>query len=89
MYLTLRRVQSETGCTRGCEDKAAIERELGIPVQWASDGRKHTVSSSEPGFRGQLIEDHGPKVRAMMADRVNRFVNVFRPRLERMVRVIM
>jgi hypothetical protein len=67
------------------EDKEAIEREIGIPVQWESDGTKHWISAPETSYRGRLIEDNGPAVRAMMADRVNRFVNVFRPRLEKIV----
>jgi len=67
------------------EDKAAIEKELGIPVQWESDGKKHWISAPETSYTGRLIEDHGPEVQAMMADRVNRFVNVFRPRLEKLV----
>lgn len=67
------------------DDRTAIDKELGIPVEWNSSNGKHMISSSESGFPGQLVEDHGPKVRAMMADRVNRFVNVFRPRLEKLV----
>jgi len=67
------------------EDKEAIEKELGIPVQWDSDGKKHWISAPETSYTGRLIEDHGPEVQTMMADRVNRFVNVFRPRLEKLV----
>jgi hypothetical protein len=67
------------------EDKAAIEKELGIPVQWDSDGKKHWISAPETSYSGRLIEDHGPEVQNMMVDRVNRFVNVFRPRLEKLV----
>ena len=67
------------------EDKVAIEKELGIPIEWESDGKKHWISSPEASYTGRLIEDHGPEVQTMMADRVNQFVNVFRPRLEKLV----
>jgi len=67
------------------EDKVAIEKEIGIPIEWESDGKKHVISAPERSYSGRLIEDHGPEVQAMMADRVNRFVNVFRPRLEKLV----
>jgi len=67
-------------------DRESIEMEIGIPVEWESDGKKHVISSPERSYSGRLIEDHGPEVQAMMADRVNRFVNVFRPRLEKLVR---
>lgn len=67
------------------QDKEAIEKEIGIPIEWDSDGHKHWISAPEVGYSGQLIEDNGPAVRAMMADRVNRFVKVFRPRLQKLV----
>jgi len=66
-------------------DREAIEKEIGIPVEWDSDGKKHVISAPERSYSGRLIEDHGPEVQAMMADRVNRFVNVFRPRLQKLV----
>lgn len=67
------------------QDKDAIQRELGIPVEWESDGKKHWISAPEVGYKGQLIEGHGAEVQAMMADRVNRFIKVFRPRLQKLV----
>ena len=57
-----------------------IERSLGVSVQWDSDGTKHWISSYE-NYSGSLIDDHAEEIQQMMADRVNRFVNVFRPRL--------
>lgn len=68
------------------EDQAAIDQELGLPgIQWDSTGGKHKVRSAISGYPGQLIEDHGPEIRAALADRVARFVKVFRPRLQKLV----
>lgn len=66
-------------------DKAAIERAIGVPVEWVTDGEKHMVISAK-AFSGALIEDHGEAVQRVLADWTNRYVNVFRPRLERLVR---
>lgn len=67
-------------------DRIAIDRELGIPVTWKSDGKKHWISSSETYPTGLLIEDHAGQIRTTMADRVNRYISAFRPRLARLVR---
>ena len=67
------------------DDKVEIERALGIPVEWESDGAKHWIVSAK-NYGGRLIEDHAEEIQARMADHVNRYVNVFRPRLEKLVR---
>jgi hypothetical protein len=69
-------------------DKLEIERALGVPVEWESDGSKHWIVSAK-NYSGKLIEDHAEEIQVMMADHVNRYVNVFRPRLERLVREAM
>jgi hypothetical protein len=66
------------------DDKEEIERALGIPVAWESDGSKHWIVSGKT-YSGRLLEDHAEELQASMADHVNRYVNVFRPRLERLV----
>lgn len=66
-------------------DRDAIDKELGVPVKWESNGRKHWISSDESYPNGLLIENHAADIHAFMADRVDRYVSVFRPRLARLV----
>ena len=67
------------------DDHDEIERALGIPVEWESDGAKHWIVTAKT-YGGDLIDDHAEELQAVLADHVNRYVNVFRPRLERLVR---
>jgi Domain of unknown function (DUF4268) len=64
-------------------DKEAIERAIGEPLDWESDGRKHWIVTPRT-YQGDLINVHGEEIQTMMADYINRYVNVFRPRLERL-----
>jgi hypothetical protein len=64
------------------EDQEEINRELGIPVEWTSDGTKHWISASG-SYSGSFLEERAEELYEFMADRVNRFVSVFRPRLEK------
>jgi hypothetical protein len=66
------------------DDKEEIERQLGIPVEWNTDGNRHYVTSAD-NYSGSLIDDHTDELHATMCDRVNRFINVFRPRLAKLV----
>lgn len=66
------------------DDHDEIVRALGIPVEWESDGRKHWIVTAN-NYAGRLLEDHADEIRATMADHVNRYVNVFRPRLQKLV----
>ena len=66
------------------DDKENIERALGIPVEWESDGKKHVIATAND-YTGRLLEDHAEQIRAKMADHVNRYVNVFRPRLQKLL----
>jgi hypothetical protein len=65
-------------------EREEIERSLGLPVRWESDGVKHWISSANT-YSGSLLDDHAEEIHEMMADRVNRFVSVFRPRLAKLV----
>ena len=60
-------------------DREAVEKALGVPASWDSDGRKHYISSQER-FTG-ILDEHRKQVQSWLADRVNRYVNVFRPRI--------
>jgi len=65
-------------------EKDEIERSIGIPIRWDSDGSKHWITSWDT-YKGSLLDDHAEALQEMMIDRVNRFVNVFRPRLAKLV----
>lgn len=67
------------------DDKDEIERALGIPVEWDSDGVKHWIVTAN-NYPGRLLEDHADEIQSRMADHVNRYVSVFRPRLDKLVR---
>jgi hypothetical protein len=66
-------------------DKVGIERALDMPVQWESDGSKHAVVSRK-SYPGLLIDEHAEAAQRTLADWTNRYINVFRPRLEKLVR---
>jgi hypothetical protein len=62
-----------------------IDKALGVPIVWESDGAKHWIIARSP-FPGKLIEEHRQEALAWFSDRVNRFVTVFRPRIEALVK---
>lgn len=65
------------------EDRAAVEQELGVPVEWKSDGKKHWIMTTRR-FQGPLLERSAAEVQRALADWTNRYVNVFRPRIEKL-----
>jgi hypothetical protein len=66
------------------EDRESIDSELGIPVNWKSDGQKHSVISSLKGIDALNTTRRG-EMKEFLSDSVNRFINVFRPRLSEYV----
>ena len=69
-------------------DKVEIEDVLGVPVSWESTGPNKTKQwvSSAKDYSGVLLGAHRKELQQELADNVNRFVNVFRPRLEKLAR---
>jgi hypothetical protein len=63
-------------------DQKEIDTELGIAVAWESVEGKYSIIArkSFPELRGVAYRED---IKTFLADRVNRFVNVFRPRLAR------
>lgn len=65
------------------EDREAIEAEIDIPILWESNNGKHRIV-----IRKYIEDPWGEQSRDeiydFFADTLNRFVNVFRPRLERL-----
>lgn len=66
-------------------DRTAVERELGIPVEWNSDGEHHGIAVSR-AFPGSFVDEKDVRVLRTLADWTNRFVSVFRPRVEKIAR---
>jgi hypothetical protein len=64
------------------EEKEAIAEEIGIPLTWASDGDKHRIENnlSVTDIRAKENEN---QLMQYYTDTINRFVNTFRPRLQR------
>ena len=69
------------------EDKEGIEEELGIPVDWSTDDPKDSsvwIESFEH-FPAPKDTVYSPEIKKFLEDRTNRFVNVFRPRIKRIM----
>jgi hypothetical protein len=66
-------------------DKLSIEHELGIDVAWKSENGKHEVSCRKE-YSGIILKDHRVSAQEWFADRVNRFITTFRPRIEQLIR---
>ena len=61
-----------------------IEEELGVPVDWLTDEDGKFMVACRMSY--EKLDGRGlDEIRKFFADRINRFVNVFRPRLERLV----
>lgn len=69
------------------EEKAAIEEEIGIPLTWTSDGDKHSIGS-DLSITDVRARENESELMEFYSDRINRFVNTFRPRLQRISRDI-
>lgn len=66
-------------------DRDAIDAALAVPVDWhVAQGKGWVVAKRS--YSGTILKDHRHDVQAFMRDRVNRFVNVFRGRIERLER---
>ena len=66
-------------------DRDGIEKELAIPVEWESNDGKYMIIAQDP-YPGKILTEHRSDAKIWLPDRVNRFVTVFRPRLEAILR---
>lgn len=64
-----------------CDD---IESELGIDIGWQSDGEKHKVIHKMK-FNDLRSKENRQAIKDYFSDTVNRFVNVFRPRIQKLI----
>lgn len=69
------------------EDREAIDLELGIPVEWQSIGGQHSVIIRKD-YIDPLAELFREEILTFFAETLNKFVNVFRPRLDRISDVL-
>lgn len=66
-------------------EREAIDAALGVPVDWhVSQGKGWVVAMQ--AYPGTILKDHRRDAQIFMRDRVNRFVNVFRGRIERLAK---
>lgn len=66
------------------ENKNGIEEELGIPVQWTSENGRHWVGSRKE-FPDLMDPTYRTEIKDFLADISNRYVNVFRHRIKRII----
>ena len=66
------------------DDRIAVEKALGVRVDWSSQGGKHYITTSR-NYTGALIADHGEELQRTLADWTNRYISVFRPRLAKLL----
>jgi hypothetical protein len=64
------------------DDREAIEEELGFKPEWLEEDGKYWVGIRSP-IRDVTSEDARQAIKHFFAEKVNKFVSVFRPRLER------
>ena len=87
VYLTFeRRPIGENLFSQLKNSKAEIDAALGIPVEWtiAPDGRERVVAKRS--FSGTLVGDSRKESQNWLADVTQRFVSVFRPRIETLLK---
>lgn len=65
-------------------DKEEIERAIGLRVEWKSDGEKHMIHSART-FSGLSPDPQNDTLMSHLSDVLNRFINVFRSRIQRLV----
>ncbi|MEZ5535984.1 MAG: DUF4268 domain-containing protein [Thiolinea sp.] len=66
------------------QDQAEIDAELGIDVEWSSVNGKNSITAVKY-YNDLFSPENREDIKAFFSDTVNRFVNVFRPRLQRIV----
>lgn len=66
-------------------DRDTIEKDIGSPLIWENVYGKCSVAIRRP-YSGRILVDHRKEAQEWLADYVNRFVTVFRPRVEAFLR---
>jgi hypothetical protein len=69
------------------QDRAAIDAALGVPLEWhTEETEKHNWIDVTRNFEGVLNDVSRTDVQQWLADHIERFIAVFRPRLEHLLR---
>lgn len=85
VFLTFRKGEfSELAYSQLLQDQEAINAELNIPVNWSAINGKNRVATAQY-YDNIFDEENREDIKAFLSDTVNQFVNVFRPRLQRIV----
>jgi len=65
-------------------DRETIDKELGVMVTWKSKDGKHSISTNKIflDLKSSLSRE---SIKTFLADHANLFVNVFKPRIERII----
>jgi len=90
VYLTFQRGKVGDELFASLEkDKGAIDDALGLPVTWEklADGRQRVISMKH--FSGDLLTDSRTQSQRWLVDATQRFISVFRPRIEALLREAM
>lgn len=81
VYLTFRRGPAGDRLYAALEaDRAAVERDLGLSVNWVSDGRKLWIMAAR-SFPEPLLGGDTEELRKVLCDWTARYISVFRRRL--------
>lgn len=66
------------------EQREQIDAEIAMPITWQSENGKHSVivKTHFPDLRSPEFRE---PIRIWLSDQINRFVNAFRPRIDRIV----
>lgn len=88
VLLDFRKNASEDIYERLVSEKEEINKDLGLDVEWTSvraeKGVKNGISISKD-FDDLFAESNRDQIKGFFSDTVNRFVNTFRPRLQKIV----
>ena len=66
-------------------ERDEIEKALGIDVEWGETAKRLRVIARHK-LAGIIIQENRHPAQAWLADTLNRFVNVFKPRIEKLIR---
>lgn len=67
-------------------DREEINSALGLPVQWTTDADGRGAVQDKKSFPGIILEESREASQAWLADVVPRFISVFRPRIDALLR---
>lgn len=89
VYLTFERGTIAQRLFEGLKgEKNTIESELGVPVLWQDDGDGKYMIVARKSVADVTAPQHRATIIAWLRETANQFINVFRPRIERLLKEI-